>query len=160
MLRTGSDIIECMEDFFARNGTSQGRYTVLSLLNREPGAALCPVDLAKRAGVTKATMTGLLKGLEEEGMIKRFRPKEDGRMYLIRLSPKGQKYVDTVMPDLLKRITNLMDSLNTREQKALLDIMLKLAAKIEQIHASDEKKARKTEAPALAPRGKETELRA
>lgn len=129
-LRTGTDALEATEAFLAKKGTSQGRFTVLTLLNREPGAALCPCDLAKRAGVTKATMTGLLQGLEEEGLIKRFRPREDGRMFLIRLSPKGQKYVDSVLPELLQRIGGFMAGLNTRERKTLLELLLKMEQKV------------------------------
>jgi MarR family transcriptional regulator, negative regulator of the multidrug operon emrRAB len=129
-LRTGSDVLHATESFLARKGTSQGRFTVLCLLNREPGAALCPVDLAKRAGVTKATMTGLLQGLEEDGLIKRFRPKEDGRMFLIRLTPKGQKYVDAILPELLERIGKMMEGLNNKERKTLLELLLKVSGKV------------------------------
>ena len=125
-LRTGTDALEATEDFLAEKGTSQGRFTVLTLLNREPGAALCPCDLAKRAGVTKATMTGLLQGLEEDGLIKRLRPREDGRMFLIRLSPKGQKYVDSVLPELLQRIGGFMAGLNNKERKTLLELLSKM----------------------------------
>jgi DNA-binding MarR family transcriptional regulator len=131
-LRTGTDAMEATEDFLAEKGTSQGRFTVLTLLNREPGAALCPCDLAKRAGVTKATMTGLLQGLEEEGLIKRFRPREDGRMFLIRLTPKGQKYVDSILPQLLQRIGGFMSRLNNKERKTLLEILAKMGEKEEQ----------------------------
>ena len=63
LLRVASDVLEGLEDYYAVHGTSQGRFTVLALLNREPDEPLCPASLADRSGVTRATMTGLLQGL-------------------------------------------------------------------------------------------------
>ena len=63
LLRVASDVLEGLEQYYLMQGTSQGRFTVLALLNREPDKPLCPADLAERSGVTRATMTGLLQGL-------------------------------------------------------------------------------------------------
>src|SRR3569833_3455973 len=80
LVRVASDVLEGLERYYAMHGTSQGRFTVLALLNREPDRPLCPADLADRSGVTRATMTGLMQGLEMEGLVKRTASSEDRRM--------------------------------------------------------------------------------
>ena len=71
--------------------------TVLALLNRTPETPLNPADLADRSGVTRATMTGLLQGLETEGMIKRTNCTDDKRMSWVQLTPRARKYLEEQM---------------------------------------------------------------
>src|SRR5262249_40033687 len=112
LLRVASDVLEGLERYYATQGTSQGRFTVLALLNREPDKPLCPADLAERSGVTRATMTGLLQGLELDGLIKRTASLEDKRMSYVALTAKGRKYLDAVLPDLFRRLGQLMDGVS------------------------------------------------
>src|SRR5436190_23969182 len=71
LLRVSSDVVDELESFLAKRGTSQGKFTVLMLLNREPDVGVSPSDLAERSGVTRATITGLLDGLSREKFISR-----------------------------------------------------------------------------------------
>ena len=50
-------------------GLSEGRFVLLFLL-RGADTALSPHQLAERAGVTRATVTGLLDGLEREQLLR------------------------------------------------------------------------------------------
>src|SRR5688500_15850552 len=74
LLRVASDVLDGLEAFLAAKKISQGKFTVLMLLNREPDVGISPSDLADRSGVTRATITGLLDGLSREKLISR----EDG----------------------------------------------------------------------------------
>jgi len=74
LLRTGDEVFRVTENNYASHGLSQGRFGVLMLLWRcscaptEAGAGehclpdgpLTPAELAAAAGVTRATMTGLI----------------------------------------------------------------------------------------------------
>src|SRR5436309_12182623 len=62
LLRVGSDVFAALEKYLACHRLSQGSFTVLMLLNRDPDIGLNPSDLASKCGVTRATMTGLLDG--------------------------------------------------------------------------------------------------
>ena len=130
MLRLSSDIIAEVEGFFASFGCSQGRFTVLALLNRTPDLSLNPADLARRSGVTRATMTGLLQGLDQDGLIEREASSEDKRMFHVRLSKKGRKYVDQVLPELFKRIKELMNGLSEQERKLFLSLLEKVGTRL------------------------------
>jgi DNA-binding MarR family transcriptional regulator len=130
MLRLSSDIIAEVERFFANHGCSQGRFTILALLNRNPSLPLNPADLARRSGVTRATITGLLHGLEEEGLIARESSDDDKRMFLVMLTRKGRKYVDEVLPELFRRIKELMAGLAESERKQFLTLLEKVGARL------------------------------
>lgn len=130
MLRLSSDIINEVERFFASYGCSQGRFTILALLNRDPDTPLNPADLARRSGVTRATITGLLQGLEHDGLIERESSDDDKRMFFVMLTKKGRKYVDEVLPELFRRIKELMSGLAESERKQFLTLLDKVGNRI------------------------------
>jgi DNA-binding MarR family transcriptional regulator len=126
LLRVASDVLDATEEYFGEHGTSQGRFTVLCLLNRNPDVPLCPANLADRAGVTRATMTGLLQGLESEGLLKRTSSTDDKRMFFVELTAKGRRYLDNILPDWFRRVDDLMDGLNDKERVTMLKLLEKV----------------------------------
>ena len=64
LMRIANDMQEGLEQSLQPHGLSLGRFTLLMTLLREEGHRLKPSILAERAGVTRATVTGLLDGLE------------------------------------------------------------------------------------------------
>src|ERR1700756_5808361 len=54
--------------------------------------------LAAEAGVTKGTLTGVLKTLEKRGLARRRGHDEDGRLVLVALEPKGQEGIGGLFP--------------------------------------------------------------
>jgi DNA-binding MarR family transcriptional regulator len=129
LLRVASDVLDATEEYFGEHGTSQGRFTVLCLLNRNPDVPLCPADLAERAGVTRATMTGLLQGLESEGLLKRTSSTDDKRMFFVELTAKGRRYLDNILPDWFRRVDDLMDGLNDKERVTMLKLLEKVRSR-------------------------------
>ena len=69
----------------APHGLSEGRFIVLFLLHGA-GGTLPPHLLAERAGVTRATISGLLDGLQREGLLQRRSDDGDGRRLQIVLT--------------------------------------------------------------------------
>jgi MarR family transcriptional repressor of emrRAB len=123
LLRVASDMVTALEGYLARNNTSQGRFTVLMVLNRDPSRGLAPSDLARRCGVTRATMTGLLNGLERDGLATREPDHHDRRMATVRLTDEGIRYLDKILPDYYRRTAALMANL-AQEEKLLLEKLL------------------------------------
>jgi DNA-binding MarR family transcriptional regulator len=54
--------------------------------------------LAAEAGVTKGTLTGVLKTLEKSGLAKRRGHDADGRLVLVGLEPKGLAVIERLFP--------------------------------------------------------------
>lgn len=141
LLRVASDVLDATEEYFGEHGTSQGRFTVLCLLNRNPETPLCPADLADRAGVTRATMTGLLQGLEAEGLLKRTSSMDDKRMFFVEMTSKGRRYLDNILPDWFRRVDDLMDGLNDKERVTMLKLLEKVRARTGVFSSSTQKVA-------------------
>lgn len=135
LLRVASDVLEAIEQFLAGHGMSQGRFTVLMLLNRNPDEPASPSDLAARSGVTRATMTGLLDGLEREKLVKRDADRTDRRMLLVELTPRGRKTLDGMLPEYYQRIASLMGHLSNGEKHELVELLGKVNAGLAAIGA-------------------------
>jgi DNA-binding MarR family transcriptional regulator len=123
LLRTATELSQALDAFLARHGLLQGRWWVLILLFREEALESSPSVLAEKAGVTRATMTGLIDGLERDGLVQRVFDTADRRRTTVRLTPAGQGVLDTVMPDYYRRVRTLMAGLD-ENQRLLLQSML------------------------------------
>jgi DNA-binding MarR family transcriptional regulator len=126
LLRTSSDILESFSKQLSQFHMSQGRFTVLILLNRHPDTPLTPADLADRAGVTRATMTGLLDGLEADGLITRTGQIEDRRRISVQLTSKAIALLAEIMPVYFRMVRLTVSNLNEDERETLDGLMRKL----------------------------------
>jgi len=133
LMRLYGDLEAAFTAHFNRHGLSQGRFIVLMLLLREshesPGTpALSPSELADLAGVTRATMTGLLDGLERDGMVQRVPDPGDRRTIDIELTPKAREFLAAMLPDHFKRESLLMAALSHEERDQLVALLAKVSS--------------------------------
>jgi DNA-binding MarR family transcriptional regulator len=85
-----------------------------------------PAELADAAGVTRATMTGLVDTLERDGLVKREPDPNDRRMMSVVLTAKGEKFLGNFLPGHFKLISSLMATLTEAERKALVSLLMKV----------------------------------
>lgn len=126
LLRVGSDLSSALDGFLASYGLLQGRWWVLILLMREETLTSSPSTLAEKAGVTRATMTGLIDGLDKEGLVMRVPDMSDRRKFHIKLTAAGQNKLDQIMPEYYRRVGELMGTLSPEEGKMLALLLTKL----------------------------------
>ncbi len=126
LLRVGSDLSDVLDNFLGQYGLLQGRWWVLILLMREQDLTSTPSSLAKKAGVSRATMTGLIDGLDKEGLVIRVANVADRRKFHIRLTSTGQAKLDEVMPEYYRRVDRLMSILSPDEGELLSTMLIKL----------------------------------
>jgi DNA-binding MarR family transcriptional regulator len=136
-LRTACEIFHAAEEHFTRNGMSCGRFTVLALLNRKPGQTLTPSQIAQSCGVTRATVTGLLDNLEEEGLIKRVRSEGDKRTMQVHLTAEGTRFLDRMLPDHFRRMAKLMSNLGSRDRRDLRRLSARIAEGVPALSAPE-----------------------
>jgi DNA-binding MarR family transcriptional regulator len=132
ILRAADEVYRQSEGFFNANGLSPGRFTVLMLLYDKIAAEpipLTPAELADRAGVTRATMTGLVDTLERDGLVRRDHDSGDRRMMLVRVTAKGLGVIEGILPSHYRRLKELMEPLSQGERKTLVRLLNKVAAK-------------------------------
>jgi DNA-binding MarR family transcriptional regulator len=130
LFRVSTDGLAAFDTLLARLSMSAGRMSVLSILNREPDKPLSPSVLADRAGVTRATMTGLLDRLDRDRLIKRSSDRTDRRRASVVLTQKGREFLDAAMPDQYRRIAAMMGGLTQDEQRKLTDMLYRISERI------------------------------
>jgi len=114
----------------APHGLSEGRFVLLFLLDAAPDG-LAPNILAEQAGVTRATVTGLLDGLEREELIERHSDANDRRALCIRLTRKGKCVANNVFAQHGRWIAGLFGNLSPSERTQLATLLDKVAGNLE-----------------------------
>lgn len=87
-----------------------------------------PSELSQFLRVSRNTVSSLLNGLEEQGMIEREMHPTDRRQFVIRITPIGEAAVLQRAPEFAEFINSLFDVLTPEEQTALLGLLDKLIA--------------------------------
>ena len=113
-----NEFSNAVDAHFARYGLSQSRFSVLMLLRHAKGHQLTPIDLASKAGVRPATMTGLLAGLERDALVRREHQSDDRRVVTVHLLPKGLSVVEDIIPSHAASIVKLMEGLSDDDLEA------------------------------------------
>ncbi|MBI2510846.1 MAG: MarR family transcriptional regulator [Opitutae bacterium] len=136
LLRTADDVFALSESRLAAAGISQGRFGVLMLLSHcsgpRNGNASCatgprtPAELADAAGVTRATMTGLIDTLERDGYVVREPDPSDRRMLLVRLTRKAENFLTRFLPIHFRGASEVMGALSDSERKTLVRLLGKI----------------------------------
>ncbi len=130
LLKTGSDLLTGFEKMLGRYGLSQARFLILIVMNRTPDELTSPSVLAQKIGVTRATMTRLIDGLEKDGLIKRYPHESDRRKQQLKLTARGRGLLETLLPDYWSRLYGLMGGLDAAEQATLITLLKKVAKRI------------------------------
>jgi DNA-binding MarR family transcriptional regulator len=112
---------------------SQGKFTVMMLLNRQPEQGVNPSELADRAGVTRATMTGLLEGLEREKMITRSHDRQDRRRAVVKMTASARSFMDRLLPDYYTKIHELMTDMTEEDKRQLTRLLNKIGRRIPKV---------------------------
>lgn len=123
LLRVATDLSIALDTCLSKHDLLQGRWWVLILLMREESVTSTPSTLADKLGVTRASMTGLLDGLEQSGLITRVFAKEDRRSVKIQLTAAGQAKLDVVMPDYYRRLRQCMQALDAEKREQLQQLL-------------------------------------
>jgi MarR family transcriptional regulator, organic hydroperoxide resistance regulator len=87
--------------------------------------------LAEEAGVTKGTLTGVLKTLEKRGLARRRTHEQDGRLVLVSLEPKGQAVIERLFPAFNMSEAHVSAALSEREKAQLAALLRKIIRQAE-----------------------------
>ncbi len=93
-------------------------------MGREEG--LAPSGLSDFLGVSRNTVSSLLNGLEEQGLIERHLHPTDRRQFLIRITPAGEDLVHQRAPAFATYVRNLLSALSQEERQTLELLLGKL----------------------------------
>lgn len=135
LLRAADEAFRVVDAHFNARGVTQGRFTVLMLLIDKGAWAPCahsPATLAEMAGVSRATMTGLIDTLERDGLVIRNPDAVDRRQLLVSITAKGEELLLSMLPEHFHRIRLLLAPLSELERRSFVQLLSKIAD-----HAAD-----------------------
>jgi DNA-binding MarR family transcriptional regulator len=120
--RTGSAIRNHMErELLANYDLSWVAFTVLWVLwiwgEQETG------HVAAEAGITKGTLTGVMKTLQARKLIRRIPHRDDRRRVSIGLSKAGERLIERLFPEFNRHETLAVSVLSEAEQSELARLL-------------------------------------
>ena len=110
-------------------GLSEGRFFVLCCLFSEEIVGHedpSPSEIAEQLGVTRATITGLLDGLERDEFLERHHDSKDRRALTIHLTSKGRNVMDRFIPEQFPCIKAQIFQLSPEDKQALIALLAKI----------------------------------
>ncbi|UOF91554.1 MarR family transcriptional regulator [Fodinisporobacter ferrooxydans] len=131
-LRTSGDLIKKIGTNLSCWGITPGRMmTLMALFNHS--RSMAPSELAERIGVTRGTITGLLDGLEKDGLIQRMECCSDRRMINIQLTDKGVEFINEMVPSHFELIGKIMKVLDETEIGTLIALLEKVHGRVHEL---------------------------
>jgi len=76
-------------------------------------------ELAKKILRSRGNITMVIDNLEERGLVKRERNRQDRRFYAVRLTSEGRRLIGSIFPRHAAKIVEEMKSLTRSEQEEL-----------------------------------------
>lgn len=118
------------DESLEQHGISQGKLYVLGYLlngdlmgHEKPS----PSEIAEGLGVTPATVTGLLDGLERDGFIERHPHPQDRRALTIQMTDKSKRFLDDYLPSQSRQLRAWLSGLDGEERRTLMALLDKIS---------------------------------
>jgi DNA-binding MarR family transcriptional regulator len=122
------DAIENKE--LSKSGLSGPRWAVLLRLMAEEqldkSDGITPTSLSHFQCVSKNTISALLRGLEEQGLIQRTLDPADYRLFRIQLTSAGRELVQATAPQRIAYLNQMISGLSGAERDQLSTLLAKL----------------------------------
>ncbi len=125
ILHTGDLVTRAESVFLAKHGLNQARWVMLMILDEAPEGSLRSSDLAERANVSRATITGLLNTMERAGLIVRALDPHDRRSSRVKITPKGEQLLEKVRPLFFQWAEETLSRLTPSERNSLISLLQK-----------------------------------
>jgi DNA-binding MarR family transcriptional regulator len=113
----------------APQGLPTGSLTLLALIAANPGSS--QTALARRAGLNKSALVGLLDQLDQRGLVARDRSASDRRRYQVTVTPAGEQAMQALFAAVDREERPIRDALGTRDMIALLGLLDRAIAALE-----------------------------
>jgi len=123
LLGTSGEILSSINSALASHGLSQARFRMLLILRQAGADGLHPSELAENLGIERASVTSLLDGIERGGFAKRQPFEGDRRSVMVALTPKGTRFIDSLAPLRLRKVSGLMACLSAAERHTLVSLL-------------------------------------
>jgi MarR family transcriptional regulator, 2-MHQ and catechol-resistance regulon repressor len=94
-------------------GLTPAQFDIIATLGNTAGMS-CK-ELGEKTLITKGTMTGVLDRLEAKGLLHRHPSSADGRSWIMKLTPAGQKFFEEIFPAHLHSLRPLIEQFDKQQ---------------------------------------------
>jgi len=122
LFTTLSALRDSLVRIYSPSGLNEHKFTVLTTLAAQAPAPSLATQLARAAGITRASMTDLLDDLERRRWIARSRDRTDRRIIHVHLTALGQEVVDTTNAHFEAICRDLLGDARPQELHRLADL--------------------------------------
>lgn len=137
VVELASSLMSVVDEIFGRYGLTQPRFIILVYLYSFSVDSLTPAQLAETLGVKRATMTGLLDGLEKGDWIVRKPHGDDRRKVIVSLSEAGRARLEELLPAHVNTVIALAAGLSKEEIVTLLELFEKFVGHAKTVELKD-----------------------
>jgi len=123
----GSLINSELDRSVRRQGFSSAAFGVLQVLH-ESGGSAAPHQISDRLAVSRATVTGLLDGLERRRLVRRVRHPDDRRMLRVEMTDRARILLAEMLPEHNRAVGRIFAGLGALEQQQLVSLLNRLQA--------------------------------
>lgn len=128
LYKTDATLVRRLEERLAPLGLTLGRLCLLVLL-QQAGEPMLPSELGDDLAVTRANVSGLLKGLEAAGLVRREVDVTNRRHTLVYLTEAGSSLLARAWPIYEETVSGGLKALTPGEQATLLALLRKAMAR-------------------------------
>ncbi|MBC1972489.1 MarR family transcriptional regulator [Listeria welshimeri] len=114
------------DDILDQNDLTESRFIILMFLKRAPKQELLPSVIAHKLGATRATVSKLLKAMEQKGWITKNPSTSDKRSTSVKLTEEGMRVLDNFLPINFQTVHLLFESLTQDEMKQFSYLLKKI----------------------------------
>ncbi|WHI51070.1 MarR family transcriptional regulator [Microbulbifer sp. MLAF003] len=112
IMRDASLLLRELESYFSDHGTSQLRFLIMIVIDREPERnSLLVSEIAERIDISRPVMTRTLKSMVEDRLIAIKADSSDGRAKCVALTTDGKYFLQKILPGYFRMISNFMEGL-------------------------------------------------
>ena len=122
---TAQAVDNALTSWFADTAGSVARFQIITLLWAS-ATAISHKEIVSALGVTRATISGLMAGLERDGLVKSHVDPSDRRVQLASLTPNGRAVAEKAIANNEKRIRAAFASLTPDELSAMTTLLQRI----------------------------------
>jgi DNA-binding MarR family transcriptional regulator len=123
---TMQQLDNAVTEWMAGTAGTPARFQILMLLWASEGDGVPHKEIAKAREVTRATVSGLMTGLERDGLVKSFVDRDDRRNLIATLTSKGRAIVEQAIDSNVTPLRAVVASLSADELETLTSLLRRL----------------------------------
>lgn len=118
---------ESAMDFFRphlnRNHITEQQWRVIRILWQSDEQTLESHQLAELACILRPSLTGVLLRLEQNGLVRRWKPETDQRRLCVTLTPKGHALFEDMKDEMIRQYQKIQQALGVEKYRTLMSLL-------------------------------------